>query len=107
MGERLALGGALHLDHAAIFGHHHVHIGFGGGVFNILQIAQRFAVDDAYGDRRHHPFHWVGLQLTRGDQLVQRICQRHACAGNGGGTGTAVGLDDVAVEGNGELTQRF
>ena len=107
MGERLAFRRTLHLNDAAIFGHHHVHIGFRRGIFNVFQIANRFAIHDAYGDRRHHSFHRVGFQLTGRDQLIQRIGQRHAGSGDRRGTGAAVCLQHIAVQSDGELTQRF
>lgn len=107
MGKRLTFRSALHLNNTAIFGHHHVHVGLRGGVFDVLQIADGFAIYDTDGDRGHHPFHRIGFQLAGGDQLIQRIGQRHAGTGNGGGAGAAVGLQYIAVESNREFAQRF
>ena len=107
MGERLAFGRALHLNDATVFGHHHVHIGFRGGIFHVLQIANGFTINNTDGDGGNHALHRVGLQFTGSDQLVQRIGQRDAGAGDGSGAGTAVGLQHIAVERNGELAQRF
>ena len=107
MGERLAFCRTLHLNDATIFGHHHVHVGFRGRVFDVLQIADGFAINDPNRDRRHHPFHRVSFQLAGRHQLIQRVGQRHAGTGNRRGTSTAVSLDNIAVQRNGELTQRF
>ncbi|MNH26968.1 hypothetical protein D3C79_870550 [compost metagenome] len=107
MAERLTLGGALHLDHAAIFHHHHVHIGFCGRIFHILQIAQCFAANDTDRNCGNHPFHRVGFQFTGGNQRIQRIGQRHTGTGDGSGTGAAIGLQHIAVQGDGELTELF
>ena len=51
MGKRLTFRSALHLNNTAIFGHHHVHVGLRGGVFDVLQIADGFAIYDTDGDR--------------------------------------------------------
>ena len=107
MGERLAFCRPLHLNNAAIFGHHHVHVGFRCGIFDVLQIANGFAVNDTNGHRGNHPLHWVGFQLAGCHQFVQRIGQRHAGPGNRRRTGAAIGLQHIAVECDGEFTQRF
>ena len=49
--EGRALGRALHFDEAAGAGHHHVHVGVAGRVFDVLQVEQRRALDDADRDR--------------------------------------------------------
>ena len=48
--ERLALGGALHLDEAAVAGHDDVHVDVGLRVLLVGEIEQRHAVDDADAD---------------------------------------------------------
>ena len=45
--ERRALGGGLHLDQAAVAGHHHVRVDLGRGVLGVVEVEQRAAVDDA------------------------------------------------------------
>jgi len=40
------------------------------------------------------------------DHPVQRIHQRHAGTGNGGGAGAAIGLQHITVNGDGVLAQR-
>ena len=107
MGERLAFRRALHLNDATVFGHYHIHIGFRGGIFHVLQIANGFAINDTNGNGGHHSLHWVGFEFTGSNQLVQRIGQRNAGAGNGRGTGTAIGLQHIAIERNGELASAF
>ena len=37
--------------------------------------------------------------------MVQRIHKRHAATGNRSGAGATVGLDDIAVDGDGMLAQ--
>ena len=52
-GEGHALGGALHLDEAAVARHHHVHVHLGAHVLHVRQVEAGLAVDDAHADRRH------------------------------------------------------
>src|SRR5439155_2161322 len=42
--ERIALGGALHLDESALAGHHHVHVAAAGGVLGIVEVEERHAL---------------------------------------------------------------
>ena len=105
MGEGFGLRGALHLDDATIFGHHHVHVGLGGGVFDVLQIADCLPFEHADGDGCDHLLERALFDQPLLHHPVQRIHQRHAGPGDGGGTGTAVGLQHVAVNGNGVLAQ--
>jgi hypothetical protein len=62
VGERLAFCRTLHLNDATIFGHHHVHVGFRGGIFNVFQIAKRFAINDANETAATIPF--IGLVFS-------------------------------------------
>ena len=107
MGERLAFCRPLYFNNAPVFGHHHVHVRFSGRVLNVFQIANCFAVNNTDRNRGYHPFHRVGFQLAARNQLIQRICQCNACPGNRSGARAAISLEHVAVQRNGELTQRF
>ena len=48
--ERVALGGRLHLDEAAVAGHDDVHVGVGARVLGVVEVEERDAVDDADRD---------------------------------------------------------
>ena len=48
--ERDPLGGALHLDEAAVTGHDDVHVGLGGGVLGVVEVEHRIPRDDADAD---------------------------------------------------------
>ncbi len=60
-GERRALGRRLHLDQAAVAGHHHVGVDLGAGVLAVVEVAEGPPVDHADADRgdravqRHRP----------------------------------------------------
>ena len=59
--EHRALGGALHLDEAAVAGADHVHVGAGAHVLLVGEVEARLAVDDADADRRDRLAIAVGL----------------------------------------------
>ncbi|MNT29307.1 hypothetical protein D3C72_1650390 [compost metagenome] len=82
----------------AVAGHHHVHVGFAAGVFLVVEIQQRHAVDDADRNRRHVLAQRVFAELAGGQQAVDGIGQRDVGTGDAGGAGTAVGLDHVAID---------
>jgi hypothetical protein len=45
-----SFGRPLHLNEIAPPGHHHIHIHFGPGVLNILQVQHGFTVHNTYAD---------------------------------------------------------
>ena len=49
-GERRAFGGALNFHQPARAGQHEIGVGLGGGIFVIIQIEHRLALDDAAAD---------------------------------------------------------
>ncbi len=106
MGKGLGLRGALHLDDATILGHHHVHVGLGGGIFNVLQIADCFPFVHADGDGRDHLLERALLDQSLRHHPVQGIHQRHAGTGNGSSAGAAIGLQHVTVHRDGVLAER-
>ena len=55
--------------------------------------------------RRHTAGHRQLLERPFPAQLVQRQHQGHETAGDGGAAGAAVGLDHIAMDGNGPLAQ--
>src|SRR5699024_1948085 len=101
-------GGALHLDEGAGAGDHDVHVGLGADVLAVLEVQQRPAVHDADADGRDGVGQdragcgEGGVPLAPGD----RVGQGDVGAGDGGGAGAAIGLQDVAVQLDGVLPQR-
>ena len=66
--ERVALGGRLHLDEAAVAGHHDVHVGVGADVLLVGQVQPRDPVDDPHrhgGDRPGHILEVRGARAQR------------------------------------------
>jgi len=98
-------GGGLDFDELPCPGHDEIHIDFGGGVFFVAEVEQGDALVDADaggGDviAQGGFFEDAGFEeLTDGD------AEGDIGAGDGSGAGTAVGLDDVAVDGEGALAE--
>ena len=106
-GERRALGRRLHLDQAAVAGHHHVGVDLGGRVLGVVEVAERPPVDHADADRGDRAVQRHRLDRLRVDQLLQRQPQRDVAAGDRRAAGAAVGLEHVAVDVDAALAQRL
>ena len=104
--ERMALGGALQFDEAATVVHHHVHVGVAVAVLGVVEVEHRHAAIHPGRHRRDRADDRVPGDLLLRPQPAHRVHQRDIGAGDGGGAGAAVGLQDVAVEGDGALAER-
>src|ERR1700727_2987740 len=85
LAEGGAFGGALNLDQAAGAGQDEIGVGLRGGIFLIIQVQHRHALDDAAADRRD-----MVLEYRHGDQAGllhegQALAERDKAAGDGGG----------------------
>ena len=105
--EGHALGGALHLDVAALGGHHHVHVDLGLGVLGVGQVEHRHAVDDADADRRAvGDERWRSQPRRPGRSRLKRVVQGEVAAADRRRAGAAVGLQHVAVDDDLALAER-
>lgn len=104
-GVGVFLGCGLSLDEAAIGQHDDVHVDGGAGVLFVGEVEEDVAVDDADGGGGDHLFQGRGFEGAGGYELVEREGQGDAGSGDGRGTGSAVGLEDVAVEDDGALAE--
>jgi hypothetical protein len=104
-GVGVFLGGGLGLDEAAVGEHDDVHVDGGAGVFFVGEVEQDVAVDDADGGGGDHLFQGRGFEGAGGYELVEREGQGDAGSGDGCGAGSAVGLEDVAVEDDSALAE--
>lgn len=105
MTERRTFCRTLDFNHPSVINHDHIHIGFCRRILDIFQITTRLAVHDTDRNGGNHGFQRAGFQLTFRDHLIQGISQCHTGATDRSGTGTAVSLDNITVEGDGELAQ--
>src|ERR1700757_540889 len=101
------LGSGLDLYHLAAGGHNEVHIDIGAGVFFVGQVEENFAIDDTYADGGDEVAQGDRAQGAGFDELLQCEAQGDEGARDGGGAGSAVGLDDVAVDPDSPLAQFF
>ena len=105
--EHRALRRPLHLDEAAVAGADDVHVGAGADVLLVGEVQPRFAVDDADADRGDAVHDRIRLgQLAALAEPAERVGQGDVGPGDGRRAGAAVGLEDVAVEGDAVLAQR-
>src|SRR5712691_1798740 len=91
--ERSAFRGRLNLDECAVAGHNDVHVDVRLRVLGVVEIKQRFAVDDADG----HGGDRAGQRLPE-PEPVERTPRRDICAGDRRAPRPAVRLQDVAVD---------
>src|SRR5689334_5077458 len=98
--ERVALGCRLHLDQAAVAGHHDVHVGVGARVLRVVEIEQRDALDDPDRDGRDRV-----AEGAREAEALERAHSGDVRAADRGAARAAVGLEDVAVEPERPLAQ--
>src|SRR5690606_11010154 len=96
----------LDLDDAALAGHDEIGIGPGRRILDIVEVDDRYAAMDAAGDRRD-----VILQRALDRRHLARLHPAQAVvegdktSSDRGGAGSAIGLDDVAVDGDLELAE--
>ena len=106
-GVGVVLGGGLGFDEAAVGQHDDVHIDGGAGVLFVAEVEEDVAVDDADGGGGNHLFEGRGFQGSGCDEFSEGESEGDTGSGDRGGTGSSVGLEDVAVEDNGPLTEGF
>ena len=95
--ERNLLGSCLHFDEAAIARHHDVEVDIGVGVFAVVEVEQRDAIDDTDRDGSDRT-----CERLRETKPLERATRRNVRPGDRGATRATVGLQDIAVEGDGE-----
>ncbi len=101
-GERLLLGGRLHLDQAVVAGHHDVHVRVGRRVLRVVEVEHRHAVDDPDRDGGDG----ADERLAE-PEAVERAVRRDVRAADRRAARAAVGLEDVAVEPERALAERL
>ena len=98
-----SLGGRLHLDEATVAGHHHVHVDGRGRIFLVVEVEQRLAVHDADADRRDGVEERQLVEAQRLLELLRHLVHGHVGAADARRARAAVGLEHVAVDGDGAL----
>ena len=104
--QRRALRRRLHLDEAAVAGHHHVGVDLGGRVLAVVEVEQRRPVHDPARNCRNGSGQRGAFQQSLGYEAVARQPQGNHPAGDRGAARAAVGLQHVAVDVDGALAER-
>jgi hypothetical protein len=102
----VAFRGALHLDEPFRVVHHDVHVRLGLGVFRVVEVQDRDAVDDSDRQRRDLPVNRIALELARPDEMMGGKRQCDIAPRDRGGARAAVGLEHVAIDRDGAFAER-
>jgi hypothetical protein len=86
------------LDDVAVGRQHEIAVRAGRAVLDVVEVQHRRAIVDAAADGGNLAADRIGGDLAGGDRLVDRDAEGNPGAGDRGGAGAAVGLDDVAIE---------
>src|ERR1700722_19136018 len=103
--KRVAFCGALDFDKRAAAVHDDIHVGFGVRILRVVQIKNRRASVNAHRHGSHLPVQRVCDDGASLEQSVDGIRQSHEAAGNRCGARAAVGLQHIAIDGHGALSQ--
>src|SRR4051794_24695423 len=96
--ERRPLRRRLHLDEAAVAGHHHVGIDFGVGVLAVVEVAEGAAVDEADADGGDGAGQRQRVERFLVNQLLEGLPQGNEAAGDRRAAGAAVGFEHIAID---------
>src|SRR5262249_62088237 len=105
--EGLAFGGALYLDEFAVARAHDIHVRLGRDVLAVAQVEPRLAVDDAHADGGNRGSQRVALAPVPAPQPADRVREGDVPAGYRGCSGSAVGLQHIAVDHDRVLAERL
>src|SRR5580692_585440 len=105
--EDLVLGGGLQFDDFVAGGHDEIHVNVGPGIFFVVEVEKDLAVDDADADGGDEILDGGGGQSAGVDEALESQAERNECSGDGSSARAAIGLDDVAVDPDGALTEAF
>ena len=96
---------ALNLDDAALVGAHEVQVNVGMAVLGVVEVKKRPAVHNTGRDRGDLAGKGQAVELVAAHEAHERIVQRDPRARDGCRARAAVGLDHVAVDGDGNLAE--
>ena len=101
----MLLAGALHLDELAAVRHHDVEVDGCAGVLLVAEVEHRLAADEPHARGRDAAGERHAEHDAVAHEAEERLVERDVGAGDGGGARAAVGLQDVAVDGDGALAE--
>src|ERR1035441_312598 len=95
----------LHFDNLFAAGNDQVHVHIGARVFFVTEIKHDLAIHDADASGGHVVANRNGLEHAGFDHGGQGKTHGDESSGDGGGSGTAVSLDDVAIDEDGAFAE--
>ncbi len=104
-GVGVFFGGGLSFDEAAIGEHDDIHVDGGAGVFFVAEVEEDVSINDADAGGGDHLLEGRGFEGSGGDELIEREGEGDTGSGDGGGAGSTVGLEDIAVEDDGAFAE--
>jgi hypothetical protein len=104
--EGIELGGikrgffaaGLEFDELVMVGHDEVHVDLGDDVLGVAEVQERGVVDEPDADGSHGVEQGVLGDLTRLEQAMDREGKGDIGAGDGGGAGAPIGLEDITID---------
>lgn len=106
-GKHRLFAAALDFDKFMVLGHDNIEIDTGVFVFRVIEIEDRCILVDAGADAADQLFHRESFEFSLGHQGVEGDGNGDASPGDGGGAGSAVSLENVAIQPNGAFTECF
>jgi hypothetical protein len=94
-------------DVFSAFGHDDVEIDGGIAVLGVVKVKDGLVLVNAGADGGDEFLEWEILEFALGHEPVEGDGCGDASAGDGGGAGAAVGLEDVAIDPDGALAEFF
>jgi hypothetical protein len=99
--ERGFFAAALEFDETLVIGHNEVHIDLSIDVFGVAEIEEGRILDHSDTDSGDGVEEWVFCDFLSLDEALDGEGEGDEAAGDGGGSGAAVGLEDVAIDPDG------
>jgi hypothetical protein len=96
-GEGDAFGGGLDFDEVAVFGEDDVGVNVGARVFFVAEVEEEIAVHVSGRDRGDVLAEWELLEDAGSGEAMEGKRECGGGSGDGGGAGSSVGLEDIAV----------
>ena len=97
----------MHFDEFEVFGHDDVEVDGGVFVLGVVEVEDGGALVDAGADGRDEFTEGEVGEAAGAEEAVEGDSHGDTAAGDGGGAGTSVGLEDVTIDPDGTLADFF
>lgn len=103
--ERRFFAGALDFHEPVFTGHDDIHVDVGSNIASVVQIQARQPIDDPHADCGDGIRQGVSVWRCAAEDGVDRIDQSDHPAGDGRGASASIGLEHIAVDGEGSFAE--